>query len=73
MFISSTEKSIINARIDYLEKSVRELIKALAKDAVQPPEEKKRKGHVWTDASKVAASERMKKSWADRKAAKGVA
>jgi hypothetical protein len=72
MFITRAEKNEMQLAIRILQAEVKGLSALISQEKPQPPQEKKRKGHVWTDASKVAASERMKKSWADRKAAKGV-
>lgn len=72
MFISSNEKSIINARIDSLDRKVRILEGSLSyvvsQLACQPPKEKRSKSWAWSEASKLEASERMKKYWADKKA-----
>ena len=71
MFISSNEKSIINARIDFLEKKIRSLENSLssivAQMACMPPKEKKTKGWTWSEESKSEASARMKKYWATKK------
>lgn len=68
MFISSTEKSIINARLELLESRVSSLTKLLMQASSSTPEEGKRKSTPWSEKSKSAASERMKKYWADKKA-----
>ena len=73
MFITHAEKNEMQLAIRILQVEVKSLSALISQKKPHPPEEKKRKNHVWTDASKAAASERMKKSWADRKAAKGVA
>jgi hypothetical protein len=72
MFITRAEKNEMQLAIRILQAEVKGLSALISQEKPQPPEPKQRKGHVWTDASRVAASERMKKSWADRKAAKGV-
>jgi hypothetical protein len=72
MFITRAEKNEMQLAIRILQAEVKGLSVLISKEKPQPPVEKKRKGHVWTEASKVAASERMRKSWADRKATKGV-
>jgi hypothetical protein len=78
MFISSAEKSIINARIEFLEARVRDLTDAVLKAQklaskiekanAKTPEEKTRKSYAWSSENKSAASERMKKYWANKKA-----
>jgi hypothetical protein len=70
MFISSNEKSIINARIDLLEARVNSLTALFAMPASKAPKEVKPNGRKWNEASKLAASARMKKHWADKKANK---
>jgi hypothetical protein len=75
MFISSNEKSIINARIEFLEKKIRTLENSLsyavAQMACMLPKEKKTKGWTWSEESKTEASSRMKKYWAEKKAKAG--
>lgn len=73
MFISRAEKNEMQLAIRRLQAEVRDLSILIAKEKPQPFVRKKRNSHVWTDADRVAASERMKKSWADRKAAKEAA
>lgn len=53
-------------------KGIHDQIERLAKYIItkDAPPVKKRQGHQWGEASKRAASERMKKYWADRKAKK---
>lgn len=70
MFISNTEKSIINARLEFLEAKVSSLTTMLTQATAHQPVEVKRKGKPWGEKSKLAASERMKKYWADKKATK---
>ena len=75
MFISSNEKSIINARIDFLEKKIRSLENSLssivAQMACTTPKEKKTKGWTWSEESRSEASARMKKYWATKKVKAG--
>jgi hypothetical protein len=73
MFISRAEKNEMQLAIRRLQAEVRDLFILIAKEKPQPFVRKKRNSRVWTDANRVAASERMKKSWADRKAAKEAA
>jgi hypothetical protein len=70
MFISSKEKSVINARLEFLEERVNSLTALLLKTGIKAPEEVKPKSRKWNQASKVAASARMKKYWADKRAKK---
>lgn len=71
MFISKAEKDQIQLEIIGLKKSIRALENSLsyvvAQLACQPPKEK-RQGRTWNEESKSAASERMKKYWAEKKA-----
>jgi hypothetical protein len=72
MFISKAEKYQIQLEIIGLKTKIRTLENSLsyvvAQLACTPPKEKKSKNRVWNEESKLAASERMKKYWADRKA-----
>jgi len=70
MFISSTEKSVINARLEFLEERVNSLTALLLKTGIKAPKEVKPKIRKWNQASKAAASARMKKYWADKRAKK---
>lgn len=75
MFISKYEKEEMRISIRTLQAEVKSLndhLERLAKYVItkDAPPVKKRQGHKWDDASKQAASERMKKHWADRKAKK---
>jgi post-segregation antitoxin (ccd killing protein) len=72
MFISKTEKNEMQAAIRRLQAEVRDLSISIstAKENAQPPEEKKRRVHKWTDENRAQASARMKESWVKRKAAK---
>jgi hypothetical protein len=71
MFISKAEKNAINARLESLEIKLNFL--TLNKASNKPPMAGKKRGYKWSDEERMAASERMKKSWADRKANKGAA
>jgi hypothetical protein len=69
MFISKAEKKAINARLASLEIKLNFLeLNMVSKELPVVVEKPKR--IKWTEESKAAASERMKKSWADRKAKK---
>jgi len=70
MFISNAEKNAINARLEFLEARVITLTALLTQAPASQPEEVKRKTKPWGEKSKAAASERMKKYWADKKANK---
>jgi hypothetical protein len=70
MFISKSEKKEMQMAIRHLQAEVRDLSLLIEKIKAQPPQEKKAKGHKWTDANRAAASLRMKQNWAKRKAAK---
>lgn len=75
MFISTSEKEEIKASIKMLQveiKVINEQIERLAKYIItrDAPPVKKRQGRQWNEASKQAASERMKKHWEERKAKK---
>jgi hypothetical protein len=70
MFISSTEKSVINARLEFLEEKVNSLTALFMQMGMKAPAEVKTKSRKWNQASKTAASARMKKYWADKRAKK---
>jgi hypothetical protein len=68
MFISKAEKAEIIFKIRSLEARVRDLELEAWATKLKPAPEKKRKPRP--EAARLAASERMKKYWADRKAKK---
>lgn len=75
MFISNYEKEQMRVSIRSLQAEIRDLkievsnlTKLIALNNAPPV--KKRQGVKWDAATRLAASERMKKSWADRKARK---
>jgi len=68
MFISSTEKSLINARIQALEEKVQSLTAMIALASTKSPEVAKPKARKWSDESRASQSVSMKKYWAEKKA-----
>lgn len=73
MFISKAEKDRINSRIQSLEVCIDNLTKALIAAENQPKEaneKKPRKADFWTPEQRRIHGERIKKLWADKKAAK---
>jgi hypothetical protein len=71
MFISKAEKKAINARLASLEIKLNFLELNMASKEL--PVANQKKDRTWTEENKAAASERMRKSWADRKAKKEAA
>jgi hypothetical protein len=67
MFISKQEKVSILLRLTVLE----EMVKSIYKDRREVQEKKSAYG--WTDEARAKHSERLKKSWADKRAAKAAA
>ncbi len=74
MFISKYEKEemrisvrTLQAKVKELEDRINRLSNIITKDT---PPAKKRQGRGWDEASRRAASEAMKRSWAARKARK---
>lgn len=73
MFISNYEKEQMQVSIRTLQAEIRDLrieVSNLTKliPVKNAPPAKKRKSVNWDTAARLAASVRMKKSWADRKA-----
>ena len=67
MFISKQEKVSILLRLTVLE----EMVKSIYKEKSEAQEKKSNAG--WTDEARARHSERIKKSWADKRAAKAAA
>jgi hypothetical protein len=70
MFISNSEKSIINARIEMLEAKVNSLTALLTLAPAKTPEATSHKARKWSAESRAAQSASMKKYWAAKKASK---
>lgn len=70
MFITRAEKESMQLAIRTLQAEVRDLSLLISKINANPPQEKASKKHKWSAEEKAKASERMKQSWAKRKAAK---
>jgi hypothetical protein len=67
MFISKQEKVSILLRLNVLE----EMVKSIYKDRREVQEKKSTSG--WTEEARAKHSERLKKSWANRKVIKAEA
>lgn len=67
MFISKQEKASILLRLTVLE----EMVKSIYKERREAQEKRSTSG--WTDEARARHGERIKKSWADKRAAKAAA